>query len=426
MSLQVSLYLWFVAASGGYLGYLNFPEANFFSENLSTIIILAFFAFLAEIYEIEILPQQEISVASALYLSAIFIGGVELGIVVALPAIFVSELLIRSIGSDLSDGQSVLDILERLSFNTAQLLISLIAAATVYHLVGGSRPPFLGIYDYIPPLVAFFVFVFINLSLVSGIISLSQGKSFPYQLKYNLKKLRAQVLTIWAVSILIAVVYETSVWNVVLIGIVLFLIHSSLKSYVKLRRQAKNTFEKVMDLLEKRDPYTRDHSESVGDLTKAIAGELGIHPEEKEDIVSAARVHDIGKLGIPDEILLKEGELTEGEWETMEEHPVISAEVISDLEIYDNAVDVVRYEHERWDGSGYPEGLEKEEIPLGSRIVAVADVWNALRTKRPYRGPLSIEEARREIKEMSGVKLDPEAVDALLTVVKEGRAEVKS
>ncbi|MFP4631729.1 MAG: HD-GYP domain-containing protein, partial [Candidatus Acetothermia bacterium] len=89
------------------------------------------------------------------------------------------------------------------------------------------------------------------------------------------------------------------------------------------------------------------------------------------------------------------------------------------------AVDVVRYEHERWDGSGYPEGLEGEDIPLGSRIVAVADVWNALRTKRPYRGPLSEEEAMEEIKEMAGVKLDPEVVDALLTVVEEGRVEVK-
>jgi len=426
LSISLIIYLWFIIASGGFLGYWFFPGANFLSENLLTVIILVLLSFLAEIYEIEILPQQEISVSSALYLSAIFIGGVKLGISVALPAIFASELVVRSMVLNLKKKKSYLILINRVSFNTAQVLISLTAAALVYNLIGGQRPPFVYLFDYIPPVVAFLVYVFFNLSLVSGVISLSQGKSFPYQLKYNLKKLRTQVFSIWAVSVLIAVVYESAIWNIILIAIVLSLIHSSLRSYVELRRQAKNTFEKIMDLLGKRDPYTHEHSESVGDLTEEIAEEMRINPDRKEDIVSAARVHDIGKLGIPDSILLKKGDLDEDEWETMKEHPVIGANILDGLAIYDDAVDVVRYEHERWDGSGYPEGLEKEEIPLGSRIVAVADVWNALRTKRPYRGPLSLEKAREEIQEMSGVKLDPEAVDALLTVVKEGRAEVKS
>ncbi|MBS3736620.1 HD domain-containing protein, partial [Candidatus Bipolaricaulota bacterium] len=101
----------------------------------------------------------------------------------------------------------------------------------------------------------------------------------------------------------------------------------------------------------------------------------------------------------------------------MKEHPKLGADILSGLKIYEGAVDIVRHEHERWDGSGYPDGLEEEDISLGSRIVAVADVWNALRTERPYRGPLPKDEALEEIKEMSGVKLDPEIVNALLAVV---------
>lgn len=426
MSLKVKVYLWLVIALGGYLGYIYFPGANFLSENALIVIILGLLAFLAEIFEIEVLPQEQVSVSLALDLSAIFLGGIKLGVAVALPATFASELVIRSFGVTIVNRDSFRRVLERVLFNTSQILISLIAAASVYNLIGGQRPPFSNIIDYIPTFAAFVIYVFFNLSLVSGIISLSKGKSFPYQLKYNLEKLQTQVFSIWAVSVLIAVVYESAVWNIILIAIVLSLIHSSLRNYVKLRRQAKNTFEKIMDLLGKRDPYTHKHSESVGDLTKAIADKMNIVPGKKDGIVSAARVHDIGKLGIPDSILLKKGDLNEEEWETMKEHPVIGANILDGLAIYDDAVDVVRYEHERWDGSGYPEGLEKEDIPLGSRVVAVADVWNALRTKRPYRGPLSVEESKEEIKEMAGVKLDPDVVDALLTVVEEGRAEVKN
>ncbi|MCF7876344.1 HD domain-containing protein [Candidatus Bipolaricaulota bacterium] len=241
-----------------------------------------------------------------------------------------------------------------------------------------------------------------------------------------MQDLDVEYFSLAVLSVLIAITYVTSPWAVFLVVALLLLVNASLKNYVNLRKQAKNTFEKIMDLLSKRDPYTHKHSESVGDLTEAIADEMRIPPDQKEDIVSAARVHDIGKLGIPDSVLLKQGELTEEEWETMKEHPVLGADILSGLAIYEDSVDVVRYEHERWDGSGYPEGLEKEDIPLGSRIVAVADVWNALRTKRPYRGPMSEEEAKEEIEEMSGVKLDPEVVDILLEVVEEGRVEVEN
>ena len=426
MPLKARIYLWFILTLGGSLSYFYFPGVFFLSQNITVITVLAVFAFLAEVYEIEILPQQEISVSTSIYLSAIFIGGVKLGVTVALPAIFISELFVRSGNLKIKDLNSFLRLFQRIAFNTTQILLSVISAAVVFKFIGGHTPPFLNLVDYAPPFAAFSVYTLLNLSLVAGIISLSQGKSFPYQMKFNLGKLRIQVFSLWALSILIAVVYESSPWNLALIAVVLFLVHYSLENYVKLRRQAKQTFEKIMDLLGKRDPYTHRHSESVGDLTEEIVKEMDIKPGIMEDIVSAARVHDIGKLGIPDSILLKEDGLTEEEWETMKEHPVVGADILSGLTIYDDAVDIVRYEHERWDGSGYPEGLEKEDIPLGSRVVAVADVWNALRTKRPYRGPLSIEESKEEIKEMAGVKLDPEVVDALLTVVEEGRAEVKN
>ncbi|MEN3009661.1 MAG: HD domain-containing phosphohydrolase, partial [Candidatus Bipolaricaulaceae bacterium] len=117
-----------------------------------------------------------------------------------------------------------------------------------------------------------------------------------------------------------------------------------------------------------------------------------------EKIEAAARVHDLGKIAVPDAILLKPGPLDEKEWEIMKKHPVVSAEILEGLEIYKNCVDLIRHEHdehEHWDGSEYPDGLKGEEIPLGARIIAVADVWHALLSERPYRRAYTKEEARK-------------------------------
>ncbi len=424
MSFQAQLYVWSISGLGAYVSFNTFYGLKVQDLPYLILSFLVLFAFLAEIYEVEIVEKGYFSVSTAIYTGSIIIGGAPLALSVAIPSLVFSETLIRF--ESLPEKASSLDVLNKIIFNTAQIVIAIKAGSLVFKYIGGEPAPFTTAYDYLPPLIAFLIFTLVNTSLVSGIISITQGTSFLYQMKFNLRNLHVQVLSLGVLSILIAVTYASSPWNLLLVAVLLLLVNNSLRGYIQLRRQAKQTFEKIMELLGKRDPYTHRHSESVGDLTEEIVKEMDIKPGIMEDIVSAARVHDIGKLGIPDSILLKEDGLTEEEWETMKEHPVVGADILSGLTIYDDAVDIVRYEHERWDGSGYPEGLEKEDIPLGSRVVAVADVWNALRTKRPYRGPLSIEESKEEIKEMAGVKLDPEVVDALLTVVEEGRAEVKN
>jgi len=204
-----------------------------------------------------------------------------------------------------------------------------------------------------------------------------------------------------------------------LVLIPLGLVHVSLRNYMRLRHEAKRTFESVAEMLAARDPYTYEHSKEVARLAERIAQKLRLHQDFIEQIKSAALIHDIGKLGVPDRILRKPGPLTEEEWAIMKQHPNIGADLIKDLEIYVDIVDIVRYEHERWDGSGYPKGLRGEEIPLGARIVAVADIYNALITDRPYRPAYSHEEALRMIREMRGVTLDPKVVDAFFSVIEE-------
>ncbi len=138
-------------------------------------------------------------------------------------------------------------------------------------------------------------------------------------------------------------------------------------------------------------------------------------------IESAALIHDIGKIAIPDEILHKPGPLTEEERKIVERHPMVGAELIKDLEIYGDGVDIVRHEHEYWDGQGYPDGLAGGKIPIGARIVAVADMYNALTTDRPYRKAYTPAEAFEVIRKLSGTQLDPKIVAAFFSIIDKQR-----
>ena len=274
-------------------------------------------------------------------------------------------------------------------------------------------------------LAAFVTRALVNNALVSGIISLTQGTSFFYHLKFNVRYLLAEILSLGVLGVLMAFLYAWSPWNLALILIPLALVHISLRNYMRLRHEAQRAFEQIVKLLSARDPYTYEHSKQVADLAEKIARELRLPEDQVEKIRSAALIHDIGKIAVPDEILRKPGPLTDEEWAIMKKHPDVGADLIQNLEIYADVADIVRYEHERWDGSGYPKGLKGEEIPLGARIVAAADIWNALTTDRPYRPAYPHDKARRMIEEMRGKELDPKVADALLRVVGREGAESK-
>jgi putative nucleotidyltransferase with HDIG domain len=168
--------------------------------------------------------------------------------------------------------------------------------------------------------------------------------------------------------------------------------------------------------LEVRDLYTRKHSTRVAKYAHMIAEEMGCSEEELDIISFAGSLHDIGKIGIRDDILLKPGRLTDEEYEKIKEHPVIGADIISKLGLWDSEMEIIRHHHERFDGKGYPDGLKGASIPKLARILCVADSFDAMNSDRAYRNKMDRSKVLEIIKENSGTQFDPEVVKAFLEV----------
>jgi putative nucleotidyltransferase with HDIG domain len=180
----------------------------------------------------------------------------------------------------------------------------------------------------------------------------------------------------------------------------------------ELTRSYMATVRALSNAVEARDAYTGKHAERVTRFAIEIGRELGLARPDAPEIEFGFLLHDVGKLAVPDSILFKPGPLTAEERALMSRHTIVGAEIMRDIEFLGEASKVVRSHHEHWDGTGYPDCLSGEEIPLTARVFAVADVFDALTTNRPYRAALSFAQARRMIDEESGSHFDPRVVEA--------------
>jgi putative nucleotidyltransferase with HDIG domain len=184
------------------------------------------------------------------------------------------------------------------------------------------------------------------------------------------------------------------------------------EAYAVLEQNALEAVETLNATVDARDPYTAGHSQRVQEIALAISDELAIEGKEREAIALAGLFHDIGKLGVPDAILTKPAKLTQQEYELMKQHPADGANIVSKFSRLQDAVPMIRHHHERWDGAGYPDRLAAETIPLGARIVGLADAWDAMTTDRPYHRALERHEAEAELRDNRGTQFAPAVVDA--------------
>jgi HD-GYP domain-containing protein (c-di-GMP phosphodiesterase class II) len=195
------------------------------------------------------------------------------------------------------------------------------------------------------------------------------------------------------------------------------LVHRAVNASVQLRQNVRHALESLVDIVELRDPYTAGHSRRVAEYSRKIAEAMGLTAEEADAIQAAGHVHDLGKVAIDPAVLLKPGKLDAAEWEEMKRHPVFGADALQQFEQYREGAELIRGHHESWDGAGYPDHLAGTDIALGSRILAVADTFDALTSDRPYRKGMERERAFAILQEGAGSQWDPDVVAAFLAAM---------
>ena len=181
--------------------------------------------------------------------------------------------------------------------------------------------------------------------------------------------------------------------------------------FAEVRELFLSTVKSLASAIDAKDPYTHGHSLRVAYYSAIIADQLHLPPDQREEVYLAAVLHDVGKIAVPESILLKPAALDETEWEEMKQHPLRSAEILSKVKQFETIAHAVRHEHERYDGKGYPDGLKAEQIPLASRIIAIADAYDAMTTSRSYRQGMPPQQAMSLLVKASGSQFDPKVFE---------------
>ena len=258
-----------------------------------------------------------------------------------------------------------------------------------------------------------------NSSLVSLVVSVSSKIPFSSIFFHDFKMSLIHHITSSTVGIAMASIYAPQHPYVVLLFIPpLFLIDQAFRWYYALHRAATKTIKALADIVDKRDKYTSEHSSRVAEYAGKIATQMKLPDEEIVNIEIAASVHDLGKIGIEDSIINKNGSLTHEEYGQIKKHPEIAYDLIKNLRPYEKSALFVLHHHEWVNGNGYPKGLKNSEIPKGAKIIGVADAYDAMTTIRPYRGAYTSDEAIFELKKCSGTQFDATVVNALVEVLK--------
>jgi putative nucleotidyltransferase with HDIG domain len=258
-------------------------------------------------------------------------------------------------------------------------------------------------------------YVMVNSALANGAIALC-GQPFARLWLLSLREGGVFYVAMAPLGAVIASAYAQSPWTILYFPLLVWVIYKGFGLYARLRTETSQALVVLANTIDKRDRYTYQHSVRVAQYATQIARRLGLRADEVDLITSAAHVHDLGKISIDNRILLKNGPLTDEERQEVNLHPAAGAELAGQFSMYGAGADIIRHHHERWDGGGYPDRLAGEAIPLGARIIAVADVYDAMTSDRPYRRALSHEVAVSELIRGRGTQFDAKAVDAFLAV----------
>lgn len=262
------------------------------------------------------------------------------------------------------------------------------------------------------------IYLLINTILISILYSLMTNKNSLFAFLSNIKLMLLNILAMAPFGFVIAFIYEAFGYlGVILLIFPVILARYSFSQYIDAKSQYIQTVNVLMRAMEARDKYTEGHSQRVAQISEKIARELKYNEWQVENLNMAAMLHDVGKIGIDDSILNKPGRLTEAEYNTIKQHPDIGYNILKEVKNMKNILPIVKYHHERFDGKGYPEGKDVDELSMDVFIVQLADSIDAMATDRPYRKAQEQESIIEEVKKCKGTQFHPRVVDAYLRVL---------
>lgn len=305
-------------------------------------------------------------------------------------------------------------------FNRGMLTICAYVFSRIYFFVYGK----FGSLEFPRGLIAFILaatgFTLLNAFLIGRALSIQMKIPFMSIWRRNIVWMLPNMFALFPMgALMVVVVQQVGPLVLVLFYLPLIVTKVSLQKYIDLWETYSETAAALSTAIDARDPYTHGHSVRVSEYSSLVAKELGLNDEQIERLKYIGLLHDVGKVGMPDGILKKQGPFTYDEYEEMKRHASIGADIIKVMKFLGKGEEWVRYHHERYDGSGFPLGLKGEDIPLGARIIACADSFDAMTTDRPYKEKMSYTEAKEELIRCSGTQFDPKVVKAMIKIIDE-------
>lgn len=378
--------------------------------------MLIFWTILAIIVESLLIPLPDneigVSVGSAINLAAIIVGGPLLGATASSLGFLFRFPKVKGHGYVHALNTSYYVTV----FNISQSIIVTSIMGITYVGVGGK----IGGFSLLPTILIMLVGTVFNSIIISGLLSSLNKEEFIKTWYSNIKGTFASAIAVGSIGVIIALAFIGYGYGAVILFFgPLLLARYSFKLYMETRSLYLSTIEAFNSAIEAKDTYTHGHASRVEGYAVKLAEAYGLSFERIQNIKDAAVLHDIGKIGINDNILNKTTKLTEAEYEEIKRHPSIGAEIISKVDFLKDTSKIIRHHHERYDGKGYPDGLYKGQVPIEAYMLSIADSYDAMTSDRPYRDPLTKEEALEEILNNAGTQFHPELAKLFYKVFKE-------
>ena len=399
------------------------------------IIAFSILAFVVQLFQIPMYGESSVSVSMAIAFGSALIGGIP-GVVFASTAIAIAHWIRKR------------SALYKSLFNWSTHVLAGSAPAYIVHSFNVDLALSGLLILAIPVLLSALLYYFIDTGLIASAVALASGATIGDTWRKQFRWLANQYIVGCTIGLFAAVAYAERgvVFGVMMFSLPVFTIYYAQKQYVSHTRESlrelqrmngqlvqanheietaasailelnADLFVTLATVLDARDPYVRNHSIKVAEFSTAIAVELGLTEQEIEHIYQAAMLHDIGKLGISEQILHKPSRLTDEEYDIIKEHVRIGADLIEGSRALRHLAPTIRYHHERWDGCGYLSGLQGEAIPLTSRILAVADSVEAMAADRPYHRAMSLPAIVNELKRNAGSQFDPQVANVFVELL---------